>query len=188
MSHRPIVGLDLSLTSTGVAIIEPGKPARTTTVKSSGTLKDTYDQRIARLADLTDRTVNLVPERALVVIEGPSYGSAEATRSMWDRAGHWHMIAGRLAAGGCLIAVPSPKTVKKWATGSGNADKVAVALAMARLFPEVEAANSDEADALACALMGANRLGVGTFSASRTKQLEKVAWPDSLPELDIAAA
>src|SRR5699024_10632772 len=126
------------------------------------------------------------PPGSLVVVEGPSYGSSEQSRSFWDRAGHWHLIAAALTRRGCLVAVASPYTVKKWATGSGTADKVAVALAMARLFPDVDLANSDEADALACAQLGAHRLGWHNSSATRSKNLDKVAWPAAIESIEVA--
>lgn len=57
MSATPpfVVGLDLSLTSTGVALIAHDLSVRTVLEKSKGTRADTITARRARLRDL-DRT------------------------------------------------------------------------------------------------------------------------------------
>lgn len=44
-----------------------------------------------------------------------------------------------------------PVTVKKLVTGSGKADKAAVAAAVHKIFPDLEFKNDDESDAAAVA-------------------------------------
>jgi Holliday junction resolvasome RuvABC endonuclease subunit len=69
--------------------------------------------------------------------------------------------------------------LKKWATNSGRADKSDVAVAMARLWPSVDAESNDGWDALALAHIGAQALGWDVPSrAHHTPALAKVEWPD----------
>lgn len=111
------------------------------------------------------------------VVECPSYGSARASSSLWDRAGLWHRMVGALINDRVPVAVASPTVVKKWATGSGNAGKAAVASAITRLMPAMVLPAPDTAAALALAPIGAHHLGWGAFSQARMQALKKVPGP-----------
>ncbi len=186
-----ILGIDPSLTSCGVAVIHDGQPpwAQTAVHKTAGKRADPIATIDTRLGQIAGFVLDHATGADLAVIEGPSLGSHGG--SPWDRAGLWWRIVHRLLAADIPVAVAPPTVVKKWATGVGggpNASKAAVAVAVARLWPQVDAGVDDEWDALAIASIGAQRLGLPVPSrAHHTAQLSSVAWPDTLPALTPAA-
>lgn len=172
-----IVGIDVSLTSTGVAVIEDGRPAWACVSTSTGRRGDdipTRRKRITRVAVDVTRG----PRPTLIVIEGPSYASRGG--SAWDRAGLWWAILDRWD--GVPVAVVPPANRARWATGRGNADKAAVAAVAARLCPDVALTSSDAADALILALMGSHALGErpDLDTTYRRDALCRCEWPPDI--------
>jgi hypothetical protein len=159
MSDRfeQVVGLDLSLTSTGFACNRLGDPhAYVRTIKSTGHKDDPWTYRLRRLSTLADRILEDIPDRALVVLEAPSYGSQ--TGAQHDRSGLWWMVYDSLSTYGGRVVVPVAPTARaKYATGKGNAGKDAVLAAVVRRYPLIEVEGNDEADAVALMAIG-NRL------------------------------
>lgn len=106
--------------------------------------------------------------------------------SPWDRAGLWWRIVHRLLGADIPVAVCPPTVRAKWATGVGGgpkATKALVAVAVARLWPDVDAASDDEWDALAMASLGAQHLGLDVPTrAHHSACRASVAWPDSIME------
>ena len=166
LSVSKVLGIDVSLTSTGLAgsagWTDVIKPAKLDGVERMAFVR-------ARLADYADGA-------DLVVIEGPSFGSIGGKPH--ERAGLWWQA--RLAFRHCRVAVVSPSTLKKYATGSGRSDKDAVVLAAARRFPWFDGGN-DEADALWLCAMGCEFLGepMVTMPAVSLAAMAGVKWPDS---------
>lgn len=171
-----IVGVDLSLTSTGIAAIVDGEPHWMVTLVSKGHRGDSVPQRAQRLKTIADEVWGQVYDADLTVIEGPSFSSNGA--GTWDRAGLWWLVMNQLQAEGQRVAIAPPTVVKKFAAGKGNADKSAVAAGLARLWPEALAANNNEWDALALATMGAQSVGMQVPKrAHHADCLAKVEWP-----------
>lgn len=152
-----VVGIDVSMVSTGLARISPDGIAYTWTATSVGRRHDTITERSHRLRTLAAEVVGTVHDDDCVVIEAPSHGSVGG--SVWDRAGLWWLIVARLTARDIPVIAIAPMSRAKWATGSGKSDKAAVATAIGRLFPDVDITCSDEADALILAHAGAVALG-----------------------------
>lgn len=186
-----VLGIDPSLTSTGVGCIYTGSNragglnAVTIRVESTPPKRakgdkspTTVGERNGRLRAICDGVVQETRDVALAVIEGPSYASAGA--GTWDRAGLWWRIVGRLQAADVPVVVVPPKTRALWATGSGAAGKSPIAVHLSRMWPDVEPGISDdEWDALALASMGAQHLGwIPIELARHREQLAKVTWPD----------
>lgn len=166
-----VVGLDLSLTGTGIAIIgEAG--IRTALIGSKGKKADSLAQRAARLARLFEQITNLIPQGALVVIESPTPGSMG---SQHDRSGLWWLIVNHLQPFH-IVAEVVPGTAKKYATGKGDADKDQVLAAAIRRYPTAEVVNNNIADALHLAAMGARYLG-HPQEADTVKITEAMAVP-----------
>lgn len=167
-----VVGLDLSLSSTGVA-----------GARSDG---EVWSERIQpgklrgheRMALIDARVREFTHGAYLVVVEGPSFGST--TGSFHERAGLWWMVTHSLWKALVPTAVASPPSVKKYATGKGNATKDQVLWTVAHRFTTLEECGNDEADAVMLAAMGADRLGfpLVRFPAAQRAALAKVAWPD----------
>lgn len=166
-----VVGLDLSLTATGVARTD-GSPggAECFVVKSKGSLNDTLAQRAERLSNLDGDIRYLIPAGAVIGIERPSFGST--TGSHHDRSGLWWIVVSALAPYHRIIEI-SPAQVKKYVTGKGNASKDEVMLAAAKRYPEFSIVDNNTADAVAIAAMVSRLVGL---------PLE-----ESLPQANLAA-
>lgn len=150
-----IAGLDLSLTSTGLA-------------RTSGPYDVALD-RIQpgkrkgheRLEFLADEIFSRVAGMDVAVIEGPSYGSAG--NSLHQLGGLWWMVAHGLWTTGIPYVVVTPTQVKKYATGYGGGPKSGkdqVLAAVIRRYPGVPVSGNDEADALVLAAIAADHYGM----------------------------
>lgn len=178
MNGPAVLGLDLSLTSTGVAYAADGE-VHTGLLRSANHGPTVIDQR-KRLQGITAAiwkyvgSAGRVPD--LAVIEGPSYGSKGA--GTWDRAGLWWMVVDSFIGNHIPIAIAPPSCRARYATGKGNADKDLVLAETVRRFDRI--LRNDEADALILAAMGADRLGhpLVVMPAAHRTGLDKVAWPD----------
>lgn len=147
-----VVGIDASLTSTGVAVTNTEtRNTKTFTVKSSPASPETMTSRVARMDFMADSVFDMVIQEFgvpdAVAIEGPAY--AKNTGKVWDRAGLWwtYLRKAMIYPDVKLLEV-TPTTRCKYATGKGNAGKDEVLLATSRTYPDVEFSNNDEADAL----------------------------------------
>lgn len=180
-----VIGIDPSLTATGLAIIR-GDQIATATITTTGKRGDTIHQRSDRITTITKQVTTQIKldlitwPVSLVVIEGPSYASVGG--SQWDRAALWHSII--RATREWPTAIVAPATRARWVTGNGRADKAAVAATIARLCPDTQLRNSDEADALALALIGAHALGQrpDLDTAYRAEALLKPEWPTHITQ------
>lgn len=164
-----VIGLDLSLSNTGVGVVG-GHLYETLSVKPG---KRTGHERLAWIGEQLLATYGTAD---LVVVEGPAFGAkGDAYHQL---AGLWWLIAHQVWGAGKPIAVVSPSALKKYATGKGTAGKDEVLLATARRFDDFAGGN-DEADALWLAAMGADHLGVPLVDmpALQRKSLEAVKWP-----------
>lgn len=172
-----VVGLDLSLTSTGWARVTDAGTITTGRIQSKGAKSATLAERQARLLDLTAQIVGAAWSADLVVIEGPSFGQHRQS-GQHDRAGLWWLVVHQLVSVTQVVEVP-PASRSKYATGKGNAAKDTVLLAVARRFPTVDITGNDEADALVLAAMGARHLGtpIDDMPLTHTTAMAKVAWP-----------
>ncbi|MEV8623374.1 hypothetical protein [Streptomyces sp. NPDC051079] len=170
---RPlVVGLDLSLTSTGIAgtdwadVIKP---------RTRG------HQRMSwLLMEILDR----VKAADLIVVEGPSYkhgGEAGAH----ERAGMWWLVTHALWRRDMPVAVCPPAQRAMYATGKGNAGKGEVRDGVQQYFGVAceGAGRYDKADAVSMACLGAAWLGypVADLPAAHTRALTGVAWPETVP-------
>jgi crossover junction endodeoxyribonuclease RuvC len=150
-----VVGIDLSLTSTGVAVATQDG-AVTDRITSKPVKDATLQDRATRLTNLRREIVAHCGAADLVIIEGPSYGST--TGHQHDRAGLWWMVVSFLSMTHNVVEV-APKTRMRYATGKGNASKDDVLSAVIRRYHTVDVNGNDEADALVLAAMGARHLG-----------------------------
>lgn len=160
-----IVGLDLSLSATGIA--PPGEPPRTITTK----LHD-----VRRLDFICDAIAEVAKDCDVAVIEQYAFSRHDA---------HAHAI-GEL--GGCVrldlyrlgveYAEPSVQSLKKFATGKGNASKPEVLIAARERFG-YEGASFDEAEALVLREMAALHYDWDRQApfAYMQEVLHKTAWP-----------
>lgn len=177
-----IVGLDLSLTSTGVALIA-GNDISTYRVRSKGSKDASIADTALRLDTIAQFVIGWATDEwslglDLAVIEAPSFGSRNG--SQHERGGLWWKVAGILWEMDVPIATVAPTTRAKYATGSGKADKDEVLAAAIKRYPAAEITGNDVADAVVLAAMGARHLGVPVEDSLPAKSLEAMAtakWP-----------
>ncbi len=171
-----VVGLDLSLTATGVA--ESDGKTRTIRTGPGDNLADQHD-RLSRIVDEARKYVITWPadERVhLVVIEGPSYSSTGA--GSWDRAGLWWLVVSSLLCDGTPIAIVPPTVLKRYATGKGNATKADMRMALYQRAG-IDCRDDNQVDAHWLRSMGMRWLGhpIEQLPDSQLTAMEKVQWP-----------
>lgn len=156
MTMMTYLGIDPSLTSTGLAFVEQPMDGGEITILKITTLKvklpkhATNLERVGRLIALRDMLAeqlkNYPPTRATV--EGYAYSPAGGSRS--HALGEWGGVLRVLLDDvGVPISIVPPSSLKKYATGIGNSKKEAmVAAANEKFGLELKNSNNDEADAL----------------------------------------
>lgn len=180
---RPLViGLDLSLRSTGLA-----GPDWTAAVRTPKTLTGA-----PLLAHLRDQIADYTKAADLCVLEGPSYGSA-AQRGHHETAGLWWLIAHDLYRRRIPYAVVPPDCRTIYATGKARwkgetssqvkgrvRDAVAERYGIACEGP----ARYDRADAFVLAAMGLDWLGHRLAPVpvpTHSRALDGCTWPTTVP-------
>lgn len=174
-----VLGVDPSLTSTGLALASHG---------ASGPLLTTCRVRVGagrgheRLRTIRTEVMQAARGADLVVIEGPAYGSAAGARQSGhhERAGLWWLLTHALWGAGVPCAVVPPNLRARYATGRGNAAKDQVLAAVIRRYPDVDIDGNDEADALVLAVMGARHLGrplEPSLPGTHLAAMDAVPWP-----------
>lgn len=177
-----IAGLDLSLTSTGIAVIYGNGTIGTHRIQSKGKKGASIAGTAQRIEGIVQSAIGLVADEGrlactLAVIEAPSYGSTMG--SQHERGGLWWSVAIALERMGVPIATVSPQGRAKYATGKGNAGKDEVLAAVIKRYTEADVAGNDIADAVVLAAMGARHLGMPVDDVPM-KNLEAMAgakWP-----------
>lgn len=175
-----VVGLDLSLTSTGLAIASPDGIQAVTTIQTKGAKSDSWSMRDSRMSDIIGRIhVWILENRKGLIkgfyVEGPSYGST--TGSQHDRSGLWWR-AYDAWGGDAQFNIIQPQSRAKYATGAGNASKDKVLAATVKQFLSVDITDNNVADAVQLAAMGARHQGWpidGEKSKASLESMEKIA-------------
>jgi len=174
-----VIGLDLSLSSTGVAFPSPDGSWNTDSYQS----RSTGMGRIAEIRGWFGAIVDWCPD-PVVLVEGYSFSSRNSQSHalgelggvirmyMWD-----NMVP--------YIEVP-PTSRAKFATGKGNASKNEVVSAVSARTGIVWSGKGadDECDAWVLQEMGLARLGSARHSwpAENMAALDKIEWTDAFKE------
>lgn len=172
MRPAKVVGLDLSLTSTGAAW-EPDSTRRIQTKP-----KD-YRSEDDRLEAIVQRVLEVVHDAhdptgaagLLVVIEGLTYG--QATGSAFTRAGLHYLVRRAVLDAGHRFVIVAPAALKKFVTGNGNASKELVVSTMARRLGRT-ISSDDVADALGLLAIGQALAGAPALTGELTGFQQKV--------------
>lgn len=133
-----LYGLDLSLTATGFASAAPGTSPAVETIK----LKNLADE--ARLAAITDAVLQRMKAPKLVAIEGLALGSRTGLSA--ERCALHYMVRVALYESKVPFLIVAPNSLKKFATGKGNAEKNVIIREVYRRWG-IEAADDNQADA-----------------------------------------
>ena len=175
-----VVGLDLSLTATGIASSAGwcrlvGHPSRR---PGTGITQLPLPQRLEALRDLVYRVTRDIGALDLAVIEAPAVSRSGG--GAHERGWLWWRIYGYLADAEIPVATMTPGQLKTYATGKGNGTKSAVVDAVARRWPDWETGGDDNlADAVVLMAAGMDQLGypVAPMPRAHRAVLERVTWP-----------
>ena len=166
-----VIGLDLSLTCTGVA-----GEGWTHTIRPRTGLRGH-----PRLAWIIERVAEHIRGADLVVIEGPSFGGGVAHRHE-DLAGLRVMVRHACWRRGIPYAVIPPSCRALYATGKGSGSKGAVRDAVrTRYGVECDGPGRyDQADAYTLLAMGLHHLGwpLAVVPDNNRRGLDGGQWPD----------
>jgi crossover junction endodeoxyribonuclease RuvC len=186
-----VVGIDPSLTSTGIATITNNGNAETTLVRTDGNIyTDAPHVTRARIRSIRTRVMDLIPRNThIVAIEGRSFGH---NQSGTDQRVHLaYLIADACDHLGLPTVQVPPSTLKKWICDNGNANKAQVLDATTRMWPHTHIPNDDAADGLCLATLTRQHLGlpVPYLVLERHKlALAKIDWPQLAADGDTLTA
>lgn len=172
-----VLGLDLSLTATGVAW--EGGTAVISFKKLRG--MERIDAILQALSDYVDTAVHGRGATDVVVLEGYSFGSQG--RAVYDIAELGGCVRFALYERSLPYVEIAPQSLKKFATGKGNVGKDEVLAAAIRRFG-FAGTNNNEADAWILYKMGDSHYAdphsvVGARVTDYQREaLAKVEWPD----------
>lgn len=179
-------GLDLSLTQTGYASVITHLANDVLSVEqdiATGVFKP-KTKDYPRLNDIVDHCLKSVAHCDVVGVEGCI---AHGKFVNMPLIGAWWIVARELTNAGVLWVQISPTSLKKYATGNGNADKFAMfKAAMTRLGADA-IETPDEADAVWLAAAVADYYGEplckmpevnrAALTALNTKKKPVIDWP-----------
>lgn len=151
------VGLDLSLTGTGVTILKDSTHVCSTTIRSRPPKVATPEAEIERLNIIIESVVEYLKKGLgeaprLVVIEGLAF-SARNTTAVMQLAGLSYMTRSRLLKEEWPFLVVAPTTLKKYITGKGNSPKELMLLEVYRRYG-IAFLDNNQCDSFGLALIG----------------------------------
>lgn len=162
-----VVGIDPSLTSTGICVITNGEIGALHSVKSGPTKAGIRDRAI-RIRGLANEVTRILADTYLnhqgidlLVIEGPSHNSRFGKPH--ERGGLWWQIINGTDLYVDEYVEVAPQSRAKYGTGNGGSKKPVVLKAVREDYGPLAPRpikNSDEGDAVLLAAMGARVLGV----------------------------
>jgi len=176
-----VVGVDLSLTSTGVAVVERDGAVAVHRLQPKGM---SGHERLRWIVEHVEALCSPLfaprDEWADVVVVEALFVGGKTQGSLGERFGLFWLLRDRLYSLGIPATTMEPSQLKKYATGRGNAGKDEVLLGVARRYPDVEITGNDQADALALAAAARDHYGapLAVVPQVHREALAKVVWPD----------
>ena len=164
MTAPIIIGVDLSLTATGIALAAGGTTIRT----------DAAHPIESRLQAIRNRVSELAAHAELVVIEDfVTRSPAASTLGMMHG-----IVRVRLREDGHPFVLVPPATLKKYVTGKGNAKKDDMRMAIYQRFG-LDFSDNNQADAFGLMALGLDAYGhpLADMPAVNRGVLEKIEWP-----------
>lgn len=159
-----VLGLDLSLTSTGWAIDAADERRKWGVIKTS-------KRGAARLDHIDDAITRIIEVEMpdLVVIENYAFGKSQSMAAIAELGGVVRLSLHRM--GYRYIAI-APTTLKKFVTGKGQAEKAAMMMHCLNNW-KVEIDNNNAADAFGLCQFGRCYLDGTGFNAIQVQSVEK---------------
>lgn len=148
------LGLDLSLTHTGVCTIEDGKLIESWSIKSKPVGPKPADElkRLQTIVDTISERGVVAQSHDMVVIEGLAF-MARNTTALVQLAGLNYMVRAMLAYMGAPFVIVAPSSLKKFITGKGNGDKNIMLMEVYKQYGHTFL-DDNECDAFCLALIG----------------------------------
>ncbi len=150
------VGLDLSLTHTGVAVLKDEQLVYSAVIKSKPSGPRPSDELVriatlcARIAESISDNVDESPD--IVVIEGLAF-MARNTTALVQLAGMNYIIRLILESANIPFAIVAPTSLKKFITGKGVGDKNIILMEIYKRYGHTFL-DDNEADAFGLAMIG----------------------------------
>lgn len=159
-----VVGLDPSLTATGISAIDVNSGELSTAVHGSAPpTENILGGHVRRHRELVDGVVAQVVgvDPVLAVVEGLQFSVREKDSSLTRRGFLWWAVVEGLCAAGVPIIEAAPAQIKQIATGRGGAGKDEMVAAYVTAWPDAERGRHirDRADAAFAAALGAAWIG-----------------------------
>lgn len=175
---KRVIGLDLSLSGTGVAILQKDGLCKTRWFHTSRGMSATD---LSRCQYILKETAKMLKPGDMVFIEEivivkhsftskkgfKQFNVSDSTVKLLEFVGMIKLMV-RNATGTDAFVV-HPKTLKKFATGKGDADKIDIREALRERY-KLDFGTSDEADAWVCAKIGTILVGWGMVPEDRAEK------------------
>jgi crossover junction endodeoxyribonuclease RuvC len=158
-----IVGLDLSLTSTGVAIC-------TSETEEVYTLKKSKHTGVKRLIELRETIREIVTDADMVVVENYAFGARNQAHQAGELGGVVKVMLHEMGKKWILVA---PTQLKKFVAGGGRRTKELIIMQVYKRWG-VECFTSDEADAFTLAKIGQALVGDIELTKFQKEVIEKL--------------
>lgn len=174
------MGVDPSMTATGVAVLRNG-----ITYTLTATSPSTEDA-VTRWRRILAKVWREVDGSTLMVVETLPVGPIKESGLLIERAGLLALLQYGADARNVPVALVNPNTLKVFATGKGRDVSKQQMTYAARTDLRQDPRNDNESDALWCLAMGcahylnpiANPLAVHGLSKKRAGALDVVRWPN----------
>ena len=175
-----VVGLDPSLTGTGIASSNGwceviGYKRRS---KDPGITQLPHAERLTAMRILVKDVCTAIGAPALVVMELPA--PSRSGGGAHERGWFWWQLYNHLDLREIAVGLLTPNQRALYATGKGAAAKGAVIDAVTRRFPDwATEGNDNAADAVALMAAGRDWLGhpIATLPKTHRAALDKAVWP-----------
>jgi len=165
------LGVDLSLTGTGIALLEDEKLVYSGTIKSKKE-GDTPTTEVLRINTIVGSVMEHVTEDVdIVVLEGIAF-MAKST-ALAQLSGLTYLVRSKLVERGVPFLVVAPTSLKKFVTGKGNSPKDVMMLETFKRFG-VSIPENNQCDAYGLAQVGLATLDPKYKSTEFQKEVIKL--------------
>lgn len=173
------LGVDPSLTATGLALVGQGRVIRTGRIQTKNKGHERVDQILFGIHSWVIEGYEQGAGDVVVGIEDMALGAKGA--AVAQIFGLWHTITQKLHEWEVPYRVVPIGTLKKYVTGNGSAGKDEMVAATVRRFPGLDIINNNEVDALGLARVVSRIHGEpvdGKMPVANSATLGKVRWGD----------
>lgn len=146
-------GIDLSLTGTGLVILNNGKMTHNSLIKTKPSGKS-HDDELKRLILIKNTVIDQIikSKATIAVIEGLAF-MARNTTALVQLAGLNYLLRQDLYLNEIPFKIVAPTTLKKFVTGKGNTEKGMMLLETYKRYG-ISFENDNECDAYGLAMIG----------------------------------